>query len=229
MLSIGKLGAQQIGYYENTVAKGQDDYYSGKGEAPGQWVGRGAETLGLSGQVDGKLFKALMAGIDPSDPAQKRRLRDSGRELKIVAYDLTFSAPKSVSVEFATQDGATSAQLVAAHEAAVAAALEYIEDAAVQVRRGHANENVQRAGGGGLVAGAYRHRMSRALDPQLHTHIVCANVAQGEDGRWTAFARPGVVQACQGRRVSVSGAFARRGARAPWLGVGCGEEGDGRA
>src|ERR687883_1897344 len=32
----------------------------------------------------------------------------------------------------------------------------------------------------------YRHRMSRSLDPQLHTHVVCANVARGPDGRRTA-------------------------------------------
>ena len=45
---------------------------------------------------------------------------------------------------------------------------------------------VVEAGEGVVVAAAYRHRMSRALDPQLHTHVVCANVARGPDGRWTA-------------------------------------------
>lgn len=52
------------------------------------------------------------------------------------------------------------------------------------VRRGHAGERVQP--GEGLVAAAYRHRMSRALDPQLHTHVVAANLARGPDGRFTA-------------------------------------------
>ena len=36
------------------------------------------------------------------------------------------------------------------------------------------------------MAAAYRHRMSRAEDPQLHTHVVAANMARGADGRWTA-------------------------------------------
>ena len=52
------------------------------------------------------------------------------------------------------------------------------------VRRGHAGEHVQP--GEGLIAAAYRHRMSRALDPQLHTHVVAANLARGPDGRFTA-------------------------------------------
>jgi hypothetical protein len=41
-------------------------------------------------------------------------------------------------------------------------------------------------GGEGLIAASYRHRMSRALDPQLHTHVVAANLARGPDGRFTA-------------------------------------------
>ncbi len=52
------------------------------------------------------------------------------------------------------------------------------------VRRGHAGEHVQP--GDGLIAAAYRHRMSGALDPQLHTHVVAANMARGPDGRFTA-------------------------------------------
>ena len=110
-------------------------------------------------------------------------LRDRAQPPQVAAYDLTFSAPKSVSVLFATADEETARQLVEAHEAAVAGALEYVEDEAVKVRRGHGGREVQP--GGGLVAAAYRHRMSRALDPQLHTHVVAANVAQGPDGRWT--------------------------------------------
>lgn len=184
MLSIGKLGAEQAGYYERQVARGRDDYYSGKGEAPGAWAGRGAAILGLQGVVDAAQFNAMIAGLDPSDPDLERPLRDARGTPKVVGFDLTFSAPKSVSVEFATQDPQTSAQLIGAHESAVAAALEYVEDAAVRVRRGHAGAEV--LAGDGVAAAAYRHRMSRSLDPQLHTHVVCANVTRGPDGRWTA-------------------------------------------
>jgi len=189
VLSIGKLGAEQASYYERQVAHGRDDYYSGKGEAPGSWAGRGAAILGLEGVVQREQFNAMIAGLDPSDAELERSLRDRPGTPKVVGFDLTFSAPKSVSVEFATQDPETSAQLIAAHESAVAAALAYVEDEAIRVRRGHAGAEVQP--GDGVVAAAYRHRMSRSLDPQLHTHVVCANIARGPDGRWTALdARP---------------------------------------
>ena len=41
-------------------------------------------------------------------------------------------------------------------------------------------------GGRGLVAVAFEHRMSRSGDPNLHTHVLVQNAAQGPDGRWTA-------------------------------------------
>src|SRR5262245_32793857 len=184
MLSIGKLAAGQASYYERQVARGRDDYYSGRGEAPGEWVGRGAAALKLAGQVDAGAFNALMAGIDPSDAELKRQLRDSSGESKVVGFDLTFSAPKSVSVLFAAGDEHTASKLIDAHEAAVRAALKYVEDVAVKVRRGRGGTIVEP--GEGVIGAAYRHRMSRSLDPQLHTHVVCANVARGPDGRWTA-------------------------------------------
>ena len=119
MLSIGKLAAGQQRYYERQVAQGRDDYYSGKGEAPGEWVGRGAGLLGLGGRVGADRFNALIAGINPADPQLQEVLRDRRVAPLVAAYDLTFSAPKSVSVLFATADEETSGELIEAHEAAV--------------------------------------------------------------------------------------------------------------
>jgi conjugative relaxase-like TrwC/TraI family protein len=182
MLSIGKIALGQHRYYEQQVARGGDDYYAGRREAPGEWVGAGSARLGLAGGVDAEQFNALIAGLDPSDPDV--RLRSSARDPKVAAFDLTFSAPKSVSVLFAVAPEDVSGRLVGCHEDAVGAALGYLEDAAVMVRRGHAGERVET--GEGLIAAAYRHRMSRALDPQLHTHVVAGNIARGPDGRFTA-------------------------------------------
>jgi conjugative relaxase-like TrwC/TraI family protein len=182
MLSIGKIALGQHRYYEQQVAHGGDDYYSGRGEAPGEWIGTGAEALGLSGSVNAEQFNALIAGLDPRDSTV--RLRSSARDPKIAAFDLTFSAPKSMSVLFAIAPEETSGVLVACHEEAVRAALGYLEDTAVMVRRGHGGEHVEAADG--LIAAAYRHRMSRALDPQLHTHVVAGNLARGSDSRFTA-------------------------------------------
>jgi conjugative relaxase-like TrwC/TraI family protein len=182
VLSIGKIALGQHRYYEQQVAHGGDDYYSGRGEAPGEWIGAGAEALGLTGRVHAEQFNALIAGLDPRDPDV--RLRSSSQDPKIAAFDLTFSAPKSVSILFAVASEETSGVLIACHEEAVRAALGYLQDTAVMVRRGHGGERVEAAQG--LIAAAYRHRMSRALDPQLHTHVVAGNLACGADGRFTA-------------------------------------------
>jgi conjugative relaxase-like TrwC/TraI family protein len=183
MLSIGKVAEGQHAYYEKLVAHGRDDYYSGKGEAPGEWMGAAAAGLGLEGTVEAERFNAMIAGLDPSDPDLERLLGGERKESTVAAYDLTFSAPKSLSVLYATADLAIARELVAAHDASVRAAIGYLEDEAVKVRRGRGGKVVQK--GGGLLAAAYRHRMSRAEDPQLHTHVVTANIAQGPDGRWT--------------------------------------------
>jgi conjugative relaxase-like TrwC/TraI family protein len=181
VLSIGKLTVEQSRYYERQVAQGRDDYYSGRGESPGRWTGRAGDVLGLAGVVDEEGFIALMEG---RHPGTGERLRRVGGRSKVAAFDLTFSAPKSVSVLFAVGDPGLGRALVEAHEAAVNAALGYLEREACRVRRGRGG--ARREVGEGFVAAAYRHRMSRAEDPQLHTHVVVANMARGADGRWTA-------------------------------------------
>ncbi len=125
-----------------------------------------------------------MALMDGRDPSTGERLKRVGGRSKVAAFDLTFSAPKSVSVLFAIGEPALAGALVEAHESAVDAALGYLEREACRVRRGRGG--VRHEAGEGFVAAAYRHRMSRAEDPQLHTHVVAANMARGADGRWTA-------------------------------------------
>jgi conjugative relaxase-like TrwC/TraI family protein len=181
VLSIGKLTVEQSRYYERQVAQGRDDYYSGRGEVPGHWAGSGAKSIGVGGRVDDDGFMALMDG---RDPGTGERLKRVGGRSKVAAFDLTFSAPKSVSVLFAIGEPTLAGALVKAHESAVDAAVGYLEREACWVRRGCGG--VQREAGEGFVAAAYRHRMSRAEDPQLHTHVVAANMARGRDGRWTA-------------------------------------------
>ena len=69
MLSIGKLGFGQEGYYLETVATGVEDYYVGRGEAPGRWLGTLAAELGLAGRVDADTLRQVLAGRDPSSGA----------------------------------------------------------------------------------------------------------------------------------------------------------------
>lgn len=184
MLTIGKLGSSrgQLTYYEQQVAAGIEDYYAGRGEAPGLWRGTAADPLGvIAGErVERDAFMALMKGRSPVD---RSVLRPIGRCSTVAAIDLTFSAPKSVSVLFAIADDETSAALVGAHERAVDEALSYLEREACWTRRGHGG--AERVRGDGFVAASYRHRMSRAGDPQLHTHVVVANMTRAQE-RYTA-------------------------------------------
>jgi conjugative relaxase-like TrwC/TraI family protein len=173
VLSIGKVGAGNgdPSYYLDTVATGREDYYTGSGEAPGTWAGRGSAARGLSGRVaDGDFLRVL----DPGGAESKR---------SVLAYDLTFSAPKSVSVLFGIGDMQMSRAVRDAHDAAVLDALGYMEREACWTRRGRNGVRILR--GDGLTAALFRHRSSRAGDPQLHTHAVIANRIAAE-GRETA-------------------------------------------
>ncbi len=67
--------------------------------------------------------------------------------------------------------------------AAVVDALGYMEREAAVTRRGPGG--VHAIAGNGLVAAAFRHRTSRAGDPQLHTHVLVANLTLGADGQWS--------------------------------------------
>jgi conjugative relaxase-like TrwC/TraI family protein len=159
-----------------------EDYYAGRGESPGRWRGSGTDVLGLRAgeRVERRGFLALMCGLSPVDGAV---LRVMGERSTVAGLDLTFSAPKSVSVLFAIADEQTSGALLAAHERAVDQALAYLEREACFTRRGR--DGVYRLRGEGFIAASYRHRMLRAGDPQLHTHVVVANMTRAE-GRYTA-------------------------------------------
>ena len=166
------------------------DYYAEGERVTGQWQGRGAEMLGLAGEVQSDQFEALRQGIDPRSGEFLRQRHSAdrtaadgttqsrGRNL----YDFTVSAPKSVSI-MAQLGG--DARLTEAHRKAVQEALKELEcQAASRVRMDGANENRTT---GNLVLAVYQHDTSRELDPQLHTHAVAANVTyDGAEGRWKA-------------------------------------------
>ncbi len=180
MLSIGKLGAGNEHYYLRTVAGGVEDYYLGRGEAPGRWIGAGAEDLDLEGQVDGESLAAVLGGRDPVDGVPLVRTRSD----RVPGFDLTFRAPKSVSVLFGLAEHDVAREVRAAHDLAVDAALGFLEREACGTRRG--TDGVDAVDGSGLVGAAFRHRTSRAGDPHLHTHVVVANFTRTPDDRYGA-------------------------------------------
>ena len=184
VLSIGKLSLGQQRYYLDQVAQGIEDYYSGTGEATGKWLAS-SDQLGLNGEVDAAQLRAVLQAHDPTDSYKLAATTNR----KIAGFDLTFSAPKSVSVLWALGDPGVNMAVRDAHERAIDAALAYLEREATFTRRGHAGLDVIETKG--LIAAGFRHRTSRNGDPQLHTHVLVPNVVQGVDERWgTLDARP---------------------------------------
>ena len=166
------------------------DYYAEGERVIGQWQGRGAELLGLSGEVNSEQFEAIRQGLDPEIGVFLRQRQSAdrvaadgttqshGRNL----YDFTISAPKSVSI-MAEVGG--DERLIQAHQKAVGEALKELEFyAATRVCQDGANADRTT---GNLVIAVYHHNASRELDPQLHTHAVAANMTfDGAECRWKA-------------------------------------------
>ncbi|GAC1340171.1 MAG: MobF family relaxase [Candidatus Dormibacteria bacterium] len=184
MLNVGKLvGERSAQYYLDTVARGVEDYYLHAGEAPGMWHGSAAMELGLAGEVSATDLMALLRGEHPSTGKQLAQPQRSGE--RVWGFDLTFRAPKSVSLLFALGENGVPREVRSAHELAVGAALGYLEREACFGRR-RVDGEVRPVPTSGFVAAAFQHRTSRAGDPLLHTHLLVANLVRAEDGRWGA-------------------------------------------
>lgn len=171
-LSSLSSSAQAASYYD------ADDYYAEDGAAPSRWQGSGATLLGLEGEVDPEQFRQLLEGALP-DGAALGSKREDGRQHR-PGWDLTFSAPKSVSVMALV---AGDRRLDEAHAAAVEAALAFTERHAggTRIRNG---ERVNHVRTGNLAVATFRHDTSRAQDPQLHTHAVILNMTHDGAGTW---------------------------------------------
>jgi conjugative relaxase-like TrwC/TraI family protein len=182
MLSVAKAGRARWHYYQDNVAHNTCDYYSGEGETPGRWAGRGLEPLDLMPGAtveEAELEAAFGRAINPStDQALGRAWRVDG----VTGYDLCFSAPKSVSTLWALGGPEVGSAVQAAHQAAVGAALSYLEDHAAFSRKGY--NGVEQIATAGLASALFDHRTSRTGDPQLHTHALTLNKALCVDGRW---------------------------------------------
>jgi len=161
--------------------EGLPSYYLDAGEPTGVWRGDGAVFLGLVGEVDDDAFLDVMAGLEPgSDEPLGRRYGEGS----VRGFDVTASAPKSVSVLFALGDDVTRQAVLDAHDTAVAAMVDWIE--AHAHTRYRIDGEVATLDAEGVVAACFRQHTSRALDPQLHTHVVIANRVAADDGRWLA-------------------------------------------
>ena len=200
MLSLAKARKD---YYLQKLGEisPREDYYLKGGTATGQWHGRGAASLGLSGTVSVEQLVRVFDGEHPETGEQLgRRLREGG----VAAWDLTFSADKSVSLLWALGDKEIRRQVLEAFEEANTEALTYLESVASDTRGArkvpvldeHGRPVLDDEGRPkvqvetwpieteGYMAAWFTEFTSRELDPQLHTHVVVANRVKGVDGVW---------------------------------------------
>jgi conjugative relaxase-like TrwC/TraI family protein len=274
-LPVKAVKAGQESYWLDQIARNREEYFSGRGESPGRFVGGAAHASGLEGVASAEQVRAMFQGLDPAtgelrcaplwraDPrsklaagplldalktkaterevggledlarsqALKRDVRSvqaacrSGgtrrvkvetvervcrkvlgldpRELygegferawqhrgkrvdeRVRAFDHCFSSPKSVSLLAAGGGDQVRRQVGEARAEALQVGIGYLEAHGIGVRRDH-NGTDRHQVTGGLLAVAFEHRLSRAGDPQFHTHVLVQNAAQGPDGRWTA-------------------------------------------
>ncbi|MGE0304499.1 MAG: MobF family relaxase [Acidimicrobiia bacterium] len=175
---VTTLKGSEAGRY---YVDGLPSYYLDAGEPAGVWSGHGASVLGLSGTLDADEFVAVMSGLHPVTGKELgRRFGDES----VRGFDVTCSAPKSVSVLFAVGDDLTRAEVLGAHDAAVSALVGWIE--------AHAHTRFRTMGvvgvfdAEGIMAASFRQHTSRVLDPQLHSHVVIPNRVLAPDGRWLA-------------------------------------------
>jgi conjugative relaxase-like TrwC/TraI family protein len=274
-LPVKALKAGQESYWLDQIARNREEYFSGRGESPGRFVGSAARASGLEGVASAEQVRAMFQGLDAvtgeqrcapllrADPrsklaagpllealkaraaaqgvedleqlagskalqgdvrsvqaacrlggakrvkvetverlcrkvlgAEPRSLYGEGFEqawehrgkrvdARVQAFDHCFSSPKSVSLLAAGANPQVRRLLAEGRAEALTVAIGYLERHGVGVRREHNGVDRYQAVGG-VVAVAFEHRMSRAGDPNLHTHVLVQNAAQGPDGRWTA-------------------------------------------
>jgi conjugative relaxase-like TrwC/TraI family protein len=274
-LPVKALKAGQESYWLDQIAKNREEYFSGKGESPGRFVGEVAATSGLVGEATPEQVHAMFRGLDPATGAQRckpllradprsklpaapllaalqgraaertiaeleqlagskalandvrsvqaacklgasRRVkaetvervcrkvlgtdphelygeafdqawRHCGKRVdaRVSALDHCFSSPKSVSLLAGCGGEQVRRRVVEARAEALQVAIHYLEQHGVGVRRDH-NGTDRYLAQGGLLGIAFEHRVSRAGDPQYHTHVLVQNAAKGPDGRWSA-------------------------------------------
>ena len=176
------------------------DYYSQEQAVAGQWIGLGAEKLGLTGRVKEDDFLKLCHNQNPqTNELLTQRMKtsrwDSDKMATVanrrIFYDFTFSPPKSVSIQALAAD---DKRLVDAHNRAIQIAVKELELFAGT--RVHQGRQISERQTGNIVCATFQHDTSRALDPHLHTHCVMFNATYDDvENRWKALSNYEMLQA----------------------------------
>lgn len=162
----------------------RSDYYLRDAqEVVGEWHGRGAELLGLSGQVDKESYFRLCENIDPKTGEQLTPRTKADRR---VLYDFTFDAPKSATLAY---ELGGDERIIDAFRESVKETMGEMEDA-MQVRV-RTNGSRESRASSNMIWGEFIHRTTRPIDgipdPQLHCHAVALNASfDPVEERWKA-------------------------------------------
>ena len=194
MLSVFPIGGSGEAHLYYTK------YCQDAGEAEGRWVGEAKKELGLPGTVTTDQMKALLAGFDGKEPPVVEKdkpkqelgnklVKNAGRDDRRGGFDLTFSAPKSVSCVWAVAESDVRDQIEKAAEKAAMDALAYLQK----------HEGYSRTGAGGieqikakLIGSLFLHSSNREGEPNLHHHLVLNNLGFCDDKEWRTLDGTGI-------------------------------------
>ena len=173
-----RSSAVAVSYYEH------DGYYAKNDPEHRQasfWYGDAAKALGLKAHVRPSRFTSVLSGYVPGTDLRLGRMREGEHEHR-PGWDITLSAPKSVSLEALVMG---DRRVIRAHDEAVRATLGFVEAELLQTRGWDpATRRRPRVKAEGMVVAGFRHLASRDQDPQLHTHCVLANMTRNASGEW---------------------------------------------
>ena len=179
MMSISPVN--NIAYYADLA---KEDYYSGHGEPKGIWYGLGSKIFGLQNTtIKDNDYKMLMAGFSPSG---KALVQNAGKENRRAAWDCTLSAPKSVSLAWASSSHKVRQNIEKAIDVAVQTTIRFMEQRVALTRRGNTSSQYELTAT--LIFGCYNHCTNRNEQPQLHSHLLAINAAPRIDDSWGAIA-----------------------------------------
>ena len=175
MLSIENVSSASaaMGYY--SIGGAANSKYITESE----WFGKGAEQLDLSGKITREDFLSILEGRLPNGE-ELGKTNSQGEREHAPGIDMTFSAPKSVSI---AAEVLRDSRVIKAHNESVKTTLRYVESNFMQTRVKVTGE-VHKDKVNNMIASLFTQHESREQDPQLHTHCVIANAVQKENGDW---------------------------------------------
>lgn len=160
--------------------RGPVDYYLDPDEPPGRWWGKGGHPLGLDGSVTGE--SCVRCSRADTRPPGLGSAGASGRPRLVGSTRRSLRRSRCQCSGALTPDPWVRAEVLAAHDAAVDAALGWFEHHGAVTRRG--TDGVFQVDTLGVTAALFRQHTSRTVDPQLHTHAVISAKVQDMTGKW---------------------------------------------